>query len=111
MDKNFLESKEKVRKLEKYLGISGGVCGVIGAIVSFITTLLGITSYNTDTILAAIIFSIIGIIGGFIVNNNAKLSALILIIVSIGLLISIFYYGLIGAILLLIGAIIALIKS
>ena len=110
-DNGILKSKEKVRKVEKYLGIAGGICGIIGAIIAYIATLFHAATYSSDIVIAAIIFSVVGIVGGLIVNNNAKLSAIILIIVAIGLIVSIFYYGILGAALMLLGAVIALIRA
>ncbi len=105
------------RTIEMVLGILGGVFGLIGAIVAFfigsLGTAFGATGASDVTGLGASAFlaSIVGIVGAVYVTKNPKIGGIILIISAIWLLISISLFGLLGAALLGIAGLIALIRN
>ena len=93
-----------------WFGLIGGILGIFGglfamALGSFNEIVMG----STDTELmglgfAAIIFSIVGIVGG--VLGNHKLGGIMMIIAGVMVLILISYFGVLTAILFVIGGII-----
>lgn len=108
--------KEKSRTVELVLGLLGGIFGFFGALFAIgIGGLAGAfgASGASDVIglgFAAIIFSIIGIIGAVIVKSKTKAAGWLMIISAFGGLISISFAYLLSFILLLIGGIMALKK-
>ncbi len=108
--------KEKSRTLELVLGLLGGIFGFFGAIFALGVGSLGAAfgaSGASDIIglgFAAIIFSIIGIIGAVIVKSKTKAAGWLMIVSAFGGLISISFAYLLSFILLLIGGIMALKK-
>ena len=121
LKKSTSQTKEVVvktsRTIEMVLGILGGVFGLIGAIVAFfigsLGTAFGATGASDVTGLGASAFlaSIVGIAGAVYVTKNPKIGGIILIISAIWLLISISLFGLLGAALLGIAGVIALIRN
>ena len=112
------ESAVKIsRTIEMVLGILGGVFGLIGAIIAFFIVSLGsafaVTGSSDVTVLGASAFlaSIVGIVGAVYVTKDPKIGGIILIISAIWLLISISLFGLLGAVLLGIAGVIALIRN
>ncbi|WP_413861829.1 DUF4064 domain-containing protein [Methanobrevibacter sp. UBA417] len=95
---------------ELVLGILGGIFGILGAILAIM-----FSAFGGDEILmlgmSALIGSIVGIIGAVYLNKNAKYGGIILIISAIWVLISISLFGVLPAILLGIGGILALMKK
>lgn len=106
--------KEKSRTVELVLGLLGGIFGFFGALFAIgIGGLAGAfgASGASDVVglgFAAIIFSIIGIIGAVSVKSKSKTAGWLMIISAFGGLISISFAYLLPFILLLIGGIMAL---
>jgi hypothetical protein len=121
LKKSTSQTKEVVvktsRTIEMVLGILGGVFGLIGAIIAFFIGSLGsafaVTGSSDVTVLGASAFlaSIVGIVGAVYVTKDPKIGGIILIISAIWLLISISLFGLLGAVLLGIAGVIALIRN
>ena len=121
LNKSPSQTKESVvkisRTIEMVLGILGGVFGLIGAIIAFFIGSLGsafaVTGSSDVTVLGASAFlaSIVGIVGAVYVTKDPKIGGIILIISAIWLLISISLFGLLGAVLLGIAGVIALIRN
>jgi hypothetical protein len=107
---------EKSRTVELVLGLLGGIFGFFGALFAIgIGGLAGAfgASGASDVIglgFAAIIFSIIGIVGAVSVKSKTKTAGWLMIISAFGGLISISMAFLLPFILLLIGGIMALRK-
>ena len=98
------------RTIELVLGIIGGIFGLIGGAFAIILSAFGGTEILVLG-MSAILASIVGIVGSVYVKNNAKTGGIILIISAIWLLISISAYGILGAVLLGIGGLLALIRK
>ena len=121
LNKSPSQTKESVvkisRTIEMVLGILGGVFGLIGAIIAFFIGSLGsafaVTGSSDVTVLGASAFlaSIVGIVGAVYVTKDPKIGGIILIISAIWLLISISVFGVLGAVLLGIAGLIALIRK
>ena len=101
---------ETSRTIELVLGIIGAIFGLIGGVFAIM-----LSAFGGGKILAlgisAIIASIVGIVGSVYVKTNAKTGGIILIISAVWLLISISAYGILGAVLLGIGGLLALIRK
>ncbi len=101
---------ETSRTIELVLGIIGAIFGLIGGVFAIM-----LSAFGGGEILAlgisAIIASIVGIVGSVYVKTNAKTGGIILIISAVWLLISISAYGILGAVLLGIGGLLALIRK
>ncbi len=99
------------------LGLIGGIIGFFAAITALAVGGIG-TAFNasgaeTITILGAfaIIFSIIGIVFSVVSNKKPKIGGWLMIISGIAILICISLFGLLPAILLILGGIVALTKE
>lgn len=108
--------KQKSRTTELVLGLLGGIFGFFGALFAIGIGGLGSAfgaSGASDIVglgFAAIIFSILGIIGAVLVKSKSKTAGWLMIISAFGGLISISFAYLLPFILLLIGGIMALRK-
>ena len=98
------------RTIELVLGIIGGIFGLIGGAFAIILSAFGGTEILALGI-SAILASIVGIVGSVYVKNNAKTGGIILIVSAVWLLISISAYGILGAVLLGIAGLLALIRK
>ena len=97
------------RTIELVLGILGGIFGLLGGIFA---VMFGIfASEITGLGISAILASIVGIAGAVYVLKNPKWGGIILVISAIWLLISISLFGVLGAVLLGIGGILALVRK
>lgn len=97
------------RTIELALGISGGVFGLIGGIFALLFSFFVSDALSLG--ISAVLASIVGIVGAIYVTKNPRWGGIILIISAIWLLISISLFGLLGAILLLIAGIVALVRK
>ena len=100
---------EKSRTLELVLGILGGVFGLLGGVFALIFSAfapsVGVLGFS------AILASIAGLIGAIFVSSNPKYGGIILIISAVWLLISISAFGILGAVLLGVAGLVALIRN
>lgn len=100
------------RTLEFVLGLIGGILGVVSAVLVLFNKLdlftadSGLGSFG----IAALLFSLIGIIGAVMVSISGKLGGIIMILSSVFGILSIFLGYIISGILLLIAGIISVIK-
>lgn len=101
---------ETSRTIELVLGIIGGIFGLLGGVFAIIVSTVGGSEILVLGI-SAILASIVGIIGSVYVKNNAKTGGIILIVSAIWLLISISACGILGAVLLGISGLLALIRK
>lgn len=105
------------RTTEFVLGLLGGIFGFIGALFAlFIGGVDAVlNSTGTSEVIglgwAAVIFSILAIVGCVVVRSKAKLGGAFLLIAGIGGLISISFYYLLPAVLLIIAGLMGLIKK
>ncbi len=101
---------ETSRTIELVLGIIGGIFGLLGGAFAIL-----LSSFGGSEILglgiSAILASIVGIVGSVYVKTNAKTGGIILIVSAIWLLISISAYGILGAVLIGISGLLALIRK
>jgi len=106
--------KQKSRTTELVLGLLGGIFGFFGAFFAIGIGGLGSAfgaSGASDVVglgFAAIVFSILGIIGAVLVKSKSKTAGWLMIISAFGGLISIGFAYLLSFVLLLIGGILAL---
>lgn len=100
---------EKSRTLELVLGILGGIFGLLGGVFALLFSAfepsIGVLGVS------AILASIVGLGGTVYVTQNARNGGIILIISAVWLLISISAFGIIGAVLLGIAGLAALIRK
>ena len=90
-----IEKFKKLRTIEVVTGFLGGILGLSEGIFALLSPPLVI--YGISSVLA----SIVGLIGVFYINQNSKISAILLIISSIWLLLSLpTTTGILGAVLL-----------
>ena len=101
--------KSTTRTLELILGIVGGVFGLIGGILALLFSAFESSLFGLGA--SAILASIIGLIGSIYVTQNPKYGGIILIISAVWLLISISAFGILGAVLLGIAGLSALIRK
>ena len=100
---------------EFVLGLIGGIFGLIGAVTALfigeIDASLNGSSEISGLGWAAILFSILGIVGSVIVKGKPKLGGSFMTIGAIGGFISVFFFYIIPAILLLIGGLMGLLRK
>jgi len=92
-----------------WLGFVGGIFGILGGVLAFLAGSLYSSYYTSDSGLywlgaGAIIFSILGIVGGAF-ERRKKVGGTLMIISAIGILISISLFGVLSCILFLVGGI------
>ncbi len=97
------------RTVELVLGILGGVFGLLGGVFALIFSAFAPTVFVLGV--SAILASIAGLVGAIYVTGNAKIGGIILIISAVWLLISISAFGILGAALLGIAGLAALIRK
>lgn len=97
------------RTLEIVLGILGGIFGLLGGVFALIFSAfapsVGVLGVS------AVLASLVGLAGAVYVSQNPKYGGIILIISAIWLLISISAFGIIGAALLGIAGLLALLRK
>jgi len=104
-------------KIEQILGIIGGIFGLISAFFVMMIGALGEAFYYEDASLiiglgtSALLFSIIGLVGGVIADRRAKIGGGLMIIAGIFGFISISAYYLLAGPFFLIGGVMALLHS
>ena len=106
---NIIELKKTSRTVELILGIIGGIFGLIGGVFALMFSAFepSVGSLGISAVLA----SIVGIIAAAYVMQNAKWGGIILILSAIWLLISISLFGVLGAILLGLAGLLAIIRK
>ena len=100
---------ERSRTLEVVLGVLGGVFGLLGGVFALIVSAFECSIFGLGV--SAVLASIVGLVGAVYVTQNPKIGGIILIISAIWLLISISAFGVIGAALLGIAGLAALIRK
>jgi len=99
------------------LGLIGGIAGIFGAIFAFgvsgVGTVVGAEDAGSlaGNGIAALIASLLGIVGGAIAIAKPKIAGIFMIIAGVGGLIAVFVAYIIAAPLLVIGGILALVAS
>lgn len=105
------------RTTEFVLGLIGGIFGFLGA---FFALFIGgvdavLNSSGTSEIIglgwAAVVFSIVAIVGSVVVRSKAKVGGILLLVAGIGGLISISFYYILPAVLQIIAGLMTLIKK
>jgi hypothetical protein len=97
------------RTPEIILGILGGIFGLLGGVFALIFSAFEPSVFGLGV--SAILASIAGLVGAVYVTQNAKYGGLILIISAVWLLISISAFGILGAVLLGVAGLFALIRK
>jgi hypothetical protein len=92
-----------------WLGIIGGIFGILGAILAYLIAFFGTSSLFTNAA-GALIFSVVGIAGG-VLETRKILGAALMIIGAFGVVISISIFGVLTFILFLVGGIIILMQK
>lgn len=100
---------KRSRTLEIVLGILGGVFGLLGGVVALIFSAFAPSVFGLGV--SAVLASIVGLIGAVYVAQNPKYGGIILIISAVWLLISISAFGILGAVLMGIAGLTALIRK
>jgi hypothetical protein len=103
------ENAKTSRTIEMILGILGGVFGLLGGVFALIFAAFAPSVGGLG--LSAVLASIVGLVGAIYVGQNPKIGGIILIISAIWLLISISVFGVLGAALLGIAGLMALIRK
>ena len=101
----------------KILGIIGGIFGILSAILALMVGGLGgaLGASGAGSVVglgfAALLISIVGLVGGAISNEHLKAGGIIMLVCGIGGFIAISAFYIVAGLLLIIGGIIALVKS
>lgn len=98
------------------LGILGGIAGLFGAIFAFgvggVGTALGEEAQSlVGNGIAALIFSLLGIVGGAMAMAKSKAAGIMMLIAAVGGLIAVFVGYIVAFPLLLIGGILSLVAA
>jgi len=111
------EEKKTSRTIEVIVGILGGIFGIIGAIAALFIGSFGeaFSAAGASGIMglgtSALIASIVGIVGAAYVLKSPKWGGIILIISAVWLLVSISLFGVLGAVLLGLAGLLALLRK
>jgi hypothetical protein len=96
-----------------WLGIIGGIFGILGGILAYLIASFG-ASFGTSSLFTnaagALIFSVVGIVGGML-ETRKMLGAALMIIGAFGVVISISIFGVLTFILFLVGGIVILMQK
>ena len=106
---NNIELKKTSRTIELILGIMGGIFGLIGGVFALMFSAFAPSVGSLG--ISAVLASIVGIIAAAYVMQNAKWGGIILILSAIWLLISISLFGVLGAVLLGLGGLLAILRK
>ena len=104
-----VELKKTSRTVELVLGIIGGIFGLLGGVFALMFSAFA-PSVGTLGV-SAVLASIVGIVGAAYVMQNAKLGGIILIVSAVWLLISISLFGVLGAVLLGLAGLLAVLRK
>ncbi|KAF5071927.1 hypothetical protein DSECCO2_206880 [anaerobic digester metagenome] len=101
--------KETSRTIELALGMVGGIFGILGGIFA---VMFGVFDSEITVLgVSAILASIFGIIGSVLVMKNPKVGGIVLIVSALWLLISISLFGILGAVLMGVGGLLAVVRK
>jgi len=103
------EKVKTSRTIEIVLGILGGVFGLLGGIFAILFSTFDASVGGLG--ISAVLASIVGLIGAVYVTQNPKIAGIILLISAIWLVISISVFGILGAVILAIAGLLALMRS
>jgi hypothetical protein len=106
---NNIELKKTSRTIELILGLMGGIFGLLGGVFALMFSAFAPSVGGLG--ISAVLASIVGIIAAAYVMQNAKWGGIILILSAIWLLISISLFGVLGAVLLGLGGLLAIIRK
>ena len=106
---NTIEFKKTSRTVELILGIIGGIFGLIGGVFALMFSAFAPSVGSLG--ISAVLASIVGIIAAAYVMQNAKWGGIILILSAVWLLISISVFGVLGAVLLGLAGLLAVIRK
>ena len=106
---NNIELKKTSRTIELILGIMGGIFGLIGGVLALMFSAFAPSVGSLG--ISAVLASIVGIISAAYVMQNAKWGGIILILSAVWLLISISLFGVLGAVLLGLAGLLAIIRK
>jgi hypothetical protein len=106
---NTVELKKVSRTPELLLGILGGIFGLLAGIFAILFSAFAPSVGSLGV--SAVVASIVGMIGAAYVLKNPKWGGIILVVSAIWLLISISLFGVIGAVLLGIGGLLAILRK
>ncbi|UTB32303.1 MAG: zinc-ribbon domain-containing protein [Methanobacterium sp. ERen5] len=104
-----VESKKTSRTIELVLGILGGIFGLLGGVFALMFSAFAPSVASLGV--SAVIASIVGLIGSAYVLQNPKWGGIILIISAVWLLISISLFGVLGAVLLGLAGLLAVLRK
>ena len=104
-----VELKKTSRTVELVLGIIGGIFGLLGGVFALMFSAFApsVGSLGVSAVLA----SIVGIVGAAYVMQNPKWGGIILIVSAVWLLISISLFGVLGAVLLGLAGLLAVLRK
>ena len=106
---NNIELKKTSRTVELILGIMGGIFGLIGGVFALMFSAFAPSVGSLG--ISAVLASIVGIIAAAYVMQNAKWGGIILILSAVWLLISISLFGVLGAVLLGLAGLLAILRK
>lgn len=101
--------KETSRTIELVLGIVGGIFGLLGGIFAVMFGMFA--SEVTMLGVSAILASIFGIIGSVLVVKNPKVGGIVLVVSAVWLFISVYLFGILGAVLMVLAGLLALLRK
>ena len=104
-----VEFKKTSRTVELVLGIIGGIFGLLGGVFALMFSAFAPSVGSLG--ISAVLASIVGIVGAAYVMQNAKWGGIILIVSAIWLLISISLFGVLGAVLLGLAGLLAVLRK
>lgn len=104
-----VEIKKTSRTVELVLGILGGIFGLLGGVFALMFSAFAPSVANLG--ISAVIASIVGLIGSAYVLQNPKWGGIILIVSAVWLLISISLFGVLGAVLLGLAGLLAVLRK
>jgi ribosomal protein L40E len=106
---NKVELKKTSRTVELVLGIIGGIFGLLGGVFALMFSAFAPSVGGLGA--SAVLASIVGIVGAAYVMQNAKWGGIILILSAVWLLISISLFGVLGAVLLGLAGLLAVLRK
>ena len=106
---NTMELKKTSRTVELVLGIIGGIFGLLGGVFALMFSAFAPSVGSLG--ISAVLASIVGIVGAAYVMQNAKWGGIILIVSAVWLLISISVFGVLGAVLLGLAGLLAVLRK
>jgi hypothetical protein len=106
---NNVELPKTSRTVELILGIIGGIFGLLGGVFVLIFSAFAQSAGGLG--ISAVLASIVGIIAAAYVMQNAKWGRIILILSAVWLLISISLFGVLGAVLLGLAGLLAVLRK